>query len=122
MINLAIKVIGIALKWIIIGRTEAGPVYPLWGAYLPPLVSDVAAVALAHRLQVPAMLADDALVLRGLGAKIGRDTMIGELEVGAVDLVDHRRQCLDRPEEQVRQHRGHRRQGLCRPHQDSAMA
>ncbi len=75
----------IALKWLIMGRTRPGR-YPLWGAYYFRWWLMCRLYALAH----PSYLANSPIMrfyLRALGAKVGRDAMIGHCEIGAPDLV-----------------------------------
>jgi non-ribosomal peptide synthetase-like protein len=84
-INTVTALIAIAAKWLILGRTKAGR-YPLWGTYyfrwwltqrLTPLVH-------VKWLQgSPAI----RVYLRFLGARIGRDALISDIEVGAPDLL-----------------------------------
>ncbi|MER2266421.1 Pls/PosA family non-ribosomal peptide synthetase [Methylobacterium oxalidis] len=72
-------------KWLVLGRTRPGR-YPLWGVYyyrwwlaqrLTPLVH-------VKWLQGSPVI---AIYLRLLGAKIGRDALISDIEVGAPDLL-----------------------------------
>jgi non-ribosomal peptide synthetase-like protein len=78
----AIAIIG---KWLIAGRLKAGR-YPLWGVtyfrwWLADRLVDAAPVY---------MLSGSALYswwLRALGAKIGRDVMIGSITLRAPDLL-----------------------------------
>lgn len=85
VINFAIKAIAIALKWIVLGRTKPG-VYPLWGAYYFRLwfVERLVQVSKDKFLQCSPLI---RWYLRAMGAKVGRDAMIGEMEVGAIDLI-----------------------------------
>ena len=84
-INVATLVLGVAGKWLVIGRTKPGR-YPLWGVYYYRcwLASHFAALVPGAMLQgTPVM----RFYLRMLGAKIGGDNFIGNLSCGAVDLV-----------------------------------
>ncbi|ACL60679.1 Pls/PosA family non-ribosomal peptide synthetase [Methylobacterium nodulans] len=84
-LNAATALIAIAAKWLVLGRTRPGR-YPLWGAYyfrwwltqrLTPLVH-------IKWLQGSPMI---RIYLRLLGAKIGDDAVISDIEIGAADLV-----------------------------------
>ena len=85
-INAVTACVAIAGKWLILGRTKPGR-YPLWGVYyyrwwlaqrLTPLVH-------VKWLQgSPAI----AIYLRLLGAKIGADALISDVEIGAADLLE----------------------------------
>jgi hypothetical protein len=83
-INIGVKLIIIALKWVIIGRTKPG-VYPLWGVYYFRLwlVQRLVQVTTMKFLQSSPLM---RWYLRALGAKVGKDAMIGEIEVGAIDF------------------------------------
>jgi non-ribosomal peptide synthetase-like protein len=85
-INAVTACVAIAGKWIVLGRTRPGR-YPLWGVYyyrwwlaqrLTPLVH------IKWLQGSPAI----AIYLRLLGAKIGEDALISDLEVGAPDLLE----------------------------------
>ena len=85
LINIVTAVIAIAAKWLIIGRTKPGR-YPLWGTYYFRwwLVRRLLTLVHIKWLQgSPAM----ALYLRLLGAKVGRDAVIADLDFGAADLL-----------------------------------
>ncbi len=78
-------VFAIAAKWLVIGRARAGR-YPLWGVmyfrwWLADRISDVPP---RHLLSGSSL---NALYLRALGAKIGKDTVIGALSIRAPDLL-----------------------------------
>ncbi|MFG5120156.1 Pls/PosA family non-ribosomal peptide synthetase [Methylorubrum sp. POS3] len=84
-INAVTATVAILAKWLILGRTKAGR-YPLWGVYyyrwwlaqrLTPLVH-------IKWLQGSPVI---ATYLRLLGAKIGEDVLISDLDVGAPDLL-----------------------------------
>ena len=75
----------IALKWVVIGRTKPGR-YPLWGVYyfrwwfvkrLEPLVH-------IKWLQGSPMI---RRYLRLMGAQVGGDVIIADIDAGAIDLV-----------------------------------
>jgi non-ribosomal peptide synthetase-like protein len=84
-LNLGAKLVVIALKWLVIGRTRPG-VYPLWGAYYFRIWLMQRLVHLtAHKFLQGSPLM--RLYLRALGADIGRDAIIHEFEEGAIDLV-----------------------------------
>jgi non-ribosomal peptide synthetase-like protein len=82
----AITLFAIAMKWIVIGRFRPGS-YPLWGQYYFRwwFVTRVLSV-------VPnAFMADtpvQAMYLRLLGARIGRDAHVGSVSIGAHDLIE----------------------------------
>ena len=84
-LNAATALIAIAVKWLVLGRTRPGR-YPLWGTYyfrwwltqrLTPLVH-------VKWLQGSPMI---RIYLRLLGAKVGEDALISDIEIGAPDLV-----------------------------------
>ncbi|GJD53557.1 D-alanine--D-alanyl carrier protein ligase [Methylobacterium crusticola] len=84
-LNAVTALIAIGAKWVILGRTRPGR-YPLWGAYyfrwwltqrLTPLVH-------VKWLQGSPMI---RIYLRLLGAKVGEDALISDIEIGAPDLV-----------------------------------
>ncbi len=85
-INLTVKLIIIALKWLILGRTKPGR-YPLWGLYY----FRVWVVQRLVQTTTPKFLQMSPLMstwLRLLGAKVGKDAVIAEFEAGALDLID----------------------------------
>ncbi|MCU4177925.1 Pls/PosA family non-ribosomal peptide synthetase [Bosea sp. BH3] len=78
--------IGIALKWLVLGRTRPG-VYPLWGVYYFRwwFAARVAGLVHIKWLQgTPVM----RFYWRLLGAKVGRDVIISDYEAGAIDLIE----------------------------------
>ncbi len=84
-LNFGAKIVVVALKWLVIGRTKPG-VYPLWGAYYFRLWLMQRLVQLTtHKFLQGSPLM--RIYLRCLGAKIGRDAIIHEFEEGAIDLV-----------------------------------
>lgn len=84
-INVATVAIVIAAKWLIIGRTRPGR-YPLWGVYYYRWWLARRFMGLIHVKWFqgsPFM----RFYLRALGAKVGKDAMVGEVDAGAIDLV-----------------------------------
>ncbi|HYH38780.1 MAG TPA: Pls/PosA family non-ribosomal peptide synthetase [Azospirillum sp.] len=84
-INVATVAIAIAAKWLIIGRTKPGR-YPLWGVYYYRWWLVQRFISLVHLKWFhgsPLM----RVLLRALGARVGRDALVGEFESGAIDLV-----------------------------------
>lgn len=86
VINLAVKLIIIALKWLILGRTKPGR-YPLWGVYYFRVwfVSRLIQATTPKFLQMSPLM---RVWMRALGAKVGRDSIISEFEAGAWDLIE----------------------------------
>src|SRR5436305_1296708 len=84
-INIATVVIAICGKWLIIGRTMPGR-YPLWGVYYYRLWLVQRLITLTHLkwFQGSPLM---RYFLGALGAKVGDDALIGDIEVGAVDLI-----------------------------------
>ena len=84
-INIATIAISIAMKWILLGRTKPGR-YPLWGWYYYRWWLAQRFMALTHMkwFQASPIM---RLYMRALGAKVGDDAIISELELGAVDLI-----------------------------------
>ena len=85
VINAVTALTAIALKWVVIGRTKPGR-YPLWGVYyfrwwfvkrLEPLVH-------IKWLQGSPMI---RRYLRLMGAQVGGDVIIADIDAGAIDLV-----------------------------------
>lgn len=84
-LSVAAKLIAIAGKWLAIGRTKPGR-YPLWGVYYYRWWLSQRFIALAHLRwfqSSPIM----RVYLRLLGARVGRDALIADIEAGAIDLV-----------------------------------
>ena len=75
----------IAAKWLILGRTRPGR-YPLWGTYYFRWWLTQRLTPLAHIKWLQGSPAI-RLYLRLLGAKIGRDVLISDIDIGAADLV-----------------------------------
>jgi non-ribosomal peptide synthetase-like protein len=85
VINVVTIGVAIAGKWIILGRTKPG-IYPLWGVYYFRWWCVQRLNALAHMKWfqgTPLM----RLYLTALGAKIGRDAVLSQIESGAFDLL-----------------------------------
>jgi non-ribosomal peptide synthetase-like protein len=84
-INIATVAFVIAAKWLVIGRTKPGR-YPLWGVYYFRWWLVKRFLGLVHNkwFQYSPLM---RFYLSALGAKIGKDTIIGEFEPGAVDLI-----------------------------------
>jgi non-ribosomal peptide synthetase-like protein len=85
LINIVTACAAIALKWIVLGRAKPGR-YPLWGSYyfrwwfskrLEPLVH-------VKWLQGSPMI---VWYLRLMGAKVGKDVIIADIDAGAPDLI-----------------------------------
>lgn len=86
LINVATILIAIAGKWLILGRMKPGR-YPLWGTVFFRWWVVQRLVSLTHPKWFqgsPVM----RVFLRALGARVGRDAIIGEVEIGAYDLID----------------------------------
>ncbi len=84
-INITTVAIVIATKWLVIGKTRPGR-YPLWGIYYFRWWVVKRFLGLVHVKwfqNSPLM----RMYLFALGAKIGKDAIIGEIEPGAVDLL-----------------------------------
>jgi non-ribosomal peptide synthetase-like protein len=84
-INIATVAIVVATKWLVIGRTKPGR-YPLWGVYYFRWWVVKRLLELVHNkwFQYSPLM---RIYLSALGAKIGKDAIIGEIEPGAVDLI-----------------------------------
>ncbi len=84
-INVATIAISIVMKWVVMGRTKPGR-YPLWGVYYFRWWLSQRFIGLAHLKWfqgTPIM----RLYLSALGAKVGDDAIISEIEAGAFDLL-----------------------------------
>ncbi len=86
VINVLTVAIAIGGKWLILGRTRPGR-YPLWGTYFFRWWLVQRMISLTHPkwLQGSPMM---RLFLIALGAKVGRDAVIGDHDSGAADLVE----------------------------------
>lgn len=85
VINIGTIALAIVGKWLVLGRAKPGR-YPLWGAYYFRWWLSQRLLTLVHLKwfqDTPVM----RWFLRLLGAKIGHDALIGEVEAGAFDLV-----------------------------------
>lgn len=84
-INVATVAFVVAAKWLVIGRTRPGR-YPLWGLYYFRWWVVKRCLGLVHIkwFQGSPLI---RLYLRALGARIGDEAIIGEIEAGAVDLI-----------------------------------
>ncbi|OAN50441.1 peptide synthetase [Paramagnetospirillum marisnigri] len=85
-INVGTVAVSIALKWVILGRTRPGR-HKLWGVYYFRwwLAQRVVSVAHIKWFQGTPIM---GIYLRLLGARVGSDCIISELEAGAFDLVE----------------------------------
>jgi len=84
-INIATIVLAIAAKWLIIGRMKPGR-YPLWGSYYFRWWLVQRFLMLTHMKWFqgsPIM----RLYLTALGANVGEDVIIGDIDTGAIDLI-----------------------------------
>lgn len=85
-INVASSAFAIAAKWLIMGRTRPG-IYPLWGFYYFRWWLSRQLLGMIHLTWfkgTPVL----RLLLRLLGARVGRDAMISDFEAGAIDLLE----------------------------------
>jgi len=85
VINATTFVVAILGKWLSIGRTKPGR-YPLWGVYYFRWWLSQRFISIVHVkwLQASPLI---RVYLRALGAEIGKDVILGDLEAGAIDLV-----------------------------------
>jgi non-ribosomal peptide synthetase-like protein len=83
--NFASFLFVIAAKWLVVGKIRPGR-YPLWGVmYFRWWLSDrIAEVPPRHLLSGSSL---NAVYLRALGAKVGRDVLIGAVTIRAPDLL-----------------------------------
>jgi len=86
VINIGTILASIGLKWLVIGRTRPGR-HPLWGVYYFRwwLAQRVVTIAHIKWFQGTPIM---GLYLRALGARVGSDCIISEIEAGAFDLLD----------------------------------
>jgi non-ribosomal peptide synthetase-like protein len=84
-INIVTAAIAVAGKWLIIGRTKPGR-YPLWGVYYFRWWFAKRLETLVHIkwLQGSTLM---RIYLRLIGARIGSDVIIADIDAGAPDLV-----------------------------------
>lgn len=75
----------IAAKWLVVGRLKAGR-YPLWGVmYFRWWLTDrIAEIPPRHLLSGSSL---NAMYLRAMGAKVGREVLIGAVAIRAPDLL-----------------------------------
>jgi non-ribosomal peptide synthetase-like protein len=85
IVNIVTVILAIALKWLVIGRFKPGR-YPIWGVYYFRWWVVQRMLTLTHIkwFQGSPLM---RVYLQALGAKIGQDANISELEIGAVDLL-----------------------------------
>lgn len=84
-VHFATVLVAVAGKWLILGRTRPGR-YPLWGTYYFRWWFSQALLDLAHIgwLQGTPLM---RYFLNSLGANIGADCMMAEMDAGAFDLI-----------------------------------
>lgn len=85
LINILTSFLAIAVKWLILGRTKLGR-YPIWGLYYFRwwVVQRLSVLIHVKWLQgSPAI----RFYLRAMGAKIGNDAIISDVEFWAADLI-----------------------------------
>ncbi len=85
IVNIITVILAIATKWLVIGNFKPGR-YPLWGQYYFRwwLVQRMLGLTHLKWLQGSPLM---RVFLSSLGAKIGEDCNISEVEIGAVDLI-----------------------------------
>jgi len=85
LINVATVIFVILAKWLVIGKIKPGR-YPLWGVYYFRwwLVDRLDALVHINWFQGTSMM---RLYLIAMGAKIGEDAIIGDIEVSAIDQI-----------------------------------
>ncbi len=85
LINSVTAGLSVVAKWIILGRTKPGR-YPLWGVYYFRwwLVRRLSVLVHIKWLQGSPII---RLYLRLMGAKVGKDAIIGDIDIGAPDLL-----------------------------------
>ncbi|HEY8580240.1 MAG TPA: amino acid adenylation domain-containing protein, partial [Beijerinckiaceae bacterium] len=85
VINVSTIFLTIVVKWLVIGRIKPGR-YPLWGVYYYRLWLVQRFTGLAHMkwFQGSPIL---PLYLRAMGARVGKDVVLGDLDIGAIDLL-----------------------------------
>lgn len=85
VLNMATVGIAIGGKWLILGRAVPGR-YPLWGVYYYRLWLTQRLIGLTHLnwCQGSPLM---RVFLRVLGASVGRDAMIGDIDIGTADLI-----------------------------------
>jgi non-ribosomal peptide synthetase-like protein len=85
IVNIVTVILAIATKWLVIGRFKPGR-YPIWGVYYFRVWLVQRALNLTHIkwFQGSPLM---RVYLQALGAKVGDDTNISEVEIGAIDLI-----------------------------------
>ena len=85
-INIATIAFAIIGKWALIGRTKPGR-YPLWGTYYFRWWLAQRLIGLTHLkwFQASPLM---RVYLRAIGAKVGDDAIISDIESGAIDLIE----------------------------------
>ncbi len=85
LVNFGSFLFVIAAKWLVVGKLRAGR-YPLWGVmYFRWWLADrIAEIPPRHLLSGSSL---NAMYLRALGAKVGKEVLIGALSVRAPDLL-----------------------------------
>jgi non-ribosomal peptide synthetase-like protein len=85
VINILTVILAIVAKWLVIGRFKPGR-YPIWGFYYFRWWLVQRCLNLTHMkwLQASPLM---RVYLQALGAKVGKDCNISEVEIGAVDLI-----------------------------------
>ena len=85
VINTASVFLAIVGKWVAIGKTKPGR-YPLWGVYYFRWWLAQRFVSMVHLkwFQATPIM---SIFLRLLGAKVGRDAIVGDIEAGSLDLI-----------------------------------
>ncbi|MGO4572479.1 Pls/PosA family non-ribosomal peptide synthetase [Microvirga sp. 2TAF3] len=86
MVNVVTTFLAIGAKWLIIGRIKPGR-YPLWGVYYYRLWLVQRFLSLVHMKWFQGSPAI-RIYLRMLGAKVGKDALIAEIDAGAIDLIE----------------------------------
>ena len=85
-INFLLCVVGIAGKWLCLGRTKPGA-YPLWGSYFFRwwmAARFISLVKFKWMQSTPVI----RVTMRLLGAKVGQEAIISDFEAGAIDLLE----------------------------------
>ena len=85
LINFGTIAISFAGKWLILGRTKPGR-YPLWGVYYYRIWLVQRLMGLTHLkwFQASPLM---RVYLRMLGAKVGKDAIVSDIEFGTADLL-----------------------------------
>jgi non-ribosomal peptide synthetase-like protein len=85
VINIVSAIVAVAGKWLILGRTKPGR-YPLWGVYYFRWWFARRLQGLVH---IKWLQGSPAIrfYLRALGARVGHDAIIADVDAGALDLV-----------------------------------